>query len=190
MSSVVETRKASPTLKNLKSDLKEETPADLNLPDNYVSWSLKNQKPAPPITLGNLLQNIQWVSFIVLTVTPSLALYGALTVKLRWETAVWSVIYYFITGLGESSFMPLPSVTSKLTFVPKVSPPATIVYGHIAHTTRLYLSNTSWPWLEPVPLRGLSSGGLADTVHTTVTPTPTLTPTMRTRASGGRTSAG
>ena len=105
MSSVVETRKASPTLeksrKTLKQDSKEETPADINIPDNYVSWSLKNQKAAPPITMSNLLQNIQWISFLVLTITPSLAIYGALTVKLQWKTAVWSVIYYFITGLGK-----------------------------------------------------------------------------------------
>ncbi|KAI0342323.1 delta9-fatty acid desaturase [Trametopsis cervina] len=101
MSSVVETRQASPVLeKSRKKVVKEETPADIDLPDNYVSWSLKSQKPLPPITMNNLLQNIQWVSFLVLTITPSLALYGALTVKLHWQTAVWSVIYYFITGLG------------------------------------------------------------------------------------------
>ncbi|KAI0089479.1 delta 9-fatty acid desaturase [Irpex rosettiformis] len=101
MSSVVETRQASPTFeKSRKTSKKEEVPIDIDIPDNYVSWTLRNSKAAPPITLGNLLQNIQWVSFIVLTLTPSLALYGALTVKLQWQTAVWSVIYYFITGLG------------------------------------------------------------------------------------------
>ena len=102
MSSVVETRKVTTTLKAPSTKAaKEETPADINIPDNYVSYTLKNQKPAPPITLGNLLQNIQWISFLVLTVTPSLAIYGLFTVKLQWKTLVWSVIYYFITGLGE-----------------------------------------------------------------------------------------
>ena len=103
MSSVVETRQASPTLeKSRKVSKKEETPIDIDIPDNYVSWTLRNSKPAPPITMGNLLQNIQWISLLVLTITPSLAIYGALTVPLQWKTAVWSVVYYFITGLGTS----------------------------------------------------------------------------------------
>ena len=101
MSSVVETRQASPTLeKSRKVSKKEETPIDIDIPDNYVSWTLRTSKPAPPITMGNLLQNIQWISLLVLTITPSLAIYGALTVPLQWKTAVWSVVYYFITGLG------------------------------------------------------------------------------------------
>ncbi|EKM51759.1 uncharacterized protein PHACADRAFT_212382 [Phanerochaete carnosa HHB-10118-sp] len=103
MSSVVETRKTSP-LQNMtprqKDSAKEEVPADINIPDNYVAWTLKNQKPLPPVTLENLLANIQWLSLAVLTITPSIAIYGLFTHKLRWETLVWSVVYYFITGLG------------------------------------------------------------------------------------------
>lgn len=104
MSSVVETRKTSPKQNpapTLKDSAKEEVPADINIPDNYVSWTLKNQKPLPPITLDNLLQNLQWLTLAILTITPSIAIYGLFTVKMRWETFLWSVIYYFITGLGE-----------------------------------------------------------------------------------------
>ena len=107
MSSVVETRKAptslgsSPKLRKSEPE-KEESSADGNVPDNYVSWSLRNQKPRPPITFDNLLENIQWLTFAILTITPSIAIYGLFTHKLRWETFVWSVLYYFITGLGES----------------------------------------------------------------------------------------
>lgn len=79
---------------------KDVVPEDANIPDNYVSWALKNQKQLPPITWGNLLQNINWLSTTILTVTPALAIYGAMHTKLRWETAVWSVVWYFITGLG------------------------------------------------------------------------------------------
>lgn len=106
MSSVVETRRASPTQVKAPTpkNVKEEVPADINIPDNYVSHTLKSQKPEPPITLNNLFQNIQWVSFLVLTLTPALAIYGFFTVKLQWKTLLWSVIYYFITGLGEYSF--------------------------------------------------------------------------------------
>ncbi|KAI0790362.1 delta9-fatty acid desaturase [Abortiporus biennis] len=89
----------TPPAKNGK-DWKDEQPADINLPDNYVAWTIKNQKELPPITLQNLLQNIQWISLLVLTITPSIAIWGLLNVKLRWETFVWSIVYYFITGLG------------------------------------------------------------------------------------------
>ncbi|KAK7470018.1 stearoyl-CoA 9-desaturase [Stygiomarasmius scandens] len=78
----------------------EVVPIDLNIPDNYVSYTLKNAKPLPPVTLSNLLHEINWISFSVITLTPLLGILGAYHVKLRWETALWSVIYYFCTGLG------------------------------------------------------------------------------------------
>ena len=109
MSSVVETRKTSPSkgpAPKLKTTTEnEEVPADINIPDNYVAWTLKNQKPLPPITWDNLFENIQWLTLAIFTVTHSVTIYGMLTHKLRWETFVWSVIYYFITGLGELSML-------------------------------------------------------------------------------------
>ena len=62
---------------------------------NYVRRTLAKEKPLPPITIKNVHKNINWISFIVLTVVPTLALYGAFTTKLTWQTAVWSVVYYF-----------------------------------------------------------------------------------------------
>lgn len=100
MSSVVETRTVAPAVKP-KVSYKDEVPADLNIPDNYVSWTLRNQKALPPVTWGTLLQNIQWLSLAILTTVPAVSVYGMCTVKLRWETAVWSAVYYLITGLGE-----------------------------------------------------------------------------------------
>lgn len=69
--------------------------------DNYVRKVLAREKPLPPITLGNLHKNIQWVSFIALTVVPVLSVWGALTTEVKWQTVVWSVLYYFYTGLGK-----------------------------------------------------------------------------------------
>jgi len=37
---------------------------------------------------------------LVLTVTPTLAVFGCFTTAFNWKTALWSVIYYYITGLG------------------------------------------------------------------------------------------
>ena len=82
-------------------EVKEEEPADANIPDNYVSWTIKNQKPRPPITWDNWWKELNYLSLSILTITPAIAIYGALHVPLRWETAVFSVFYYFVTGLGE-----------------------------------------------------------------------------------------
>ena len=104
MSSVVSTRTATAPQAYAKVSLsapKDEEPIDLNIPDNYVQWALKNQKELPPITWQTLLSEIKWLDFSILTITPAIALWGIFNVSLRWETAVWSVVYYFITGLGK-----------------------------------------------------------------------------------------
>nr|AEZ65020.1 delta 9-fatty acid desaturase [Cunninghamella echinulata] len=99
MSSVVETCEASP-MPPTPQVVSKEVPTNQNVPDNFVSWTLKNQKPLPPITLATLFENVEWPTFIVLVLTPSLALYGLFTVHMQWKTFVWSVAYYFFTGLG------------------------------------------------------------------------------------------
>ena len=78
-----------------------EEPADLHVPDNYVEHTLKTQKAKPPITWDNLFSELNYLSLAILTITPSIAIYGAFNVPLRWQTAVFSVFYYFVTGLGE-----------------------------------------------------------------------------------------
>ena len=77
-----------------------ELPADLNIPDNYVDHTLKNTKPLPPVNWGNVVENLNYLSLAILTVTPAIALYGAFTTNLDWKTAVFAVFYYFVTGLG------------------------------------------------------------------------------------------
>ncbi|PBL01321.1 hypothetical protein ARMGADRAFT_1007324 [Armillaria gallica] len=82
------------------SATKKDVPIDLNIPDNYVQHTLTTTKPLPPITLSNILNEINWLSFIILTSTPIMGVIGACYTKLRWETAVWAIAYYFITALG------------------------------------------------------------------------------------------
>lgn len=65
---------------------------------NYVRRTLAKEKPLPPITWRNVHKNINWISFLALTIVPVLAFYGAATTPLKWQTALWSVIYYFYTG--------------------------------------------------------------------------------------------
>jgi stearoyl-CoA desaturase (delta-9 desaturase) len=80
----------------------EHIPADNNIPDNYVAYTLKNQKPLPPITWDNWYKELNWLHFAILAGAPVVGFVGAYHTRLRWETAVWSVAYYYMTGLGKS----------------------------------------------------------------------------------------
>jgi hypothetical protein len=75
-------------------------PVDLRIPDNYVQATLDKQTVLPPVTLATLLDNIQWVSFLALTVTPALGIYGFATHTLQLKTFLWAVGYYFMTGMS------------------------------------------------------------------------------------------
>ncbi|KAI8922029.1 hypothetical protein DFJ77DRAFT_445021 [Powellomyces hirtus] len=46
------------------------------------------------------LKDIDWIGSTVLVVTPFVALYTICYVPLCWQTAVWSLAYYYVTGLG------------------------------------------------------------------------------------------
>jgi len=76
------------------------TPADEGLSDNYIQRMLAKPDDLPPWRWSNILNEIQWVSTIVLTATPLLAAYGIYTTPLQAKTFAWSVVYYFLTGLG------------------------------------------------------------------------------------------
>ncbi|KIJ19333.1 hypothetical protein PAXINDRAFT_7824 [Paxillus involutus ATCC 200175] len=71
----------------------EHVPADVNIPDNYVSYTLKHQKVLPPVTWDNLLQNLNWLNVGILGLTPLLGFTGAYFTCLRWETAVGCIIW-------------------------------------------------------------------------------------------------
>ena len=93
----------------LEKDLqKADLPADINIPDNYVDHTLKNTKPLPPVTWSNWWKELNYLSLAILTITPAVALYGSFTTKLRWETGIFAVMYYFITGWGVYLFCRRP----------------------------------------------------------------------------------
>ena len=74
--------------------------ADANIPDDYVARVLATEKPLPPIQWKNILNEIQWVSTLALTITPILAIYGLFTTSWTQPTFWWMMTYYFFTGLG------------------------------------------------------------------------------------------
>jgi len=86
-------------------------PVDSNIPDNYVAHTLKTEKALPPITWANWWKELNWLSFTILTVTPTIGIIGAMFTKLRWETLLFSIFYYYVTGLGNffSTFVPRTS---------------------------------------------------------------------------------
>lgn len=80
------------------------TPIDIDIPDNYVSWTLKNQKALPPFQWSNILNELNWLNVSILTIPPLLTVYGILYVPLQTKTFFFSLFYYFVTGLGRLPF--------------------------------------------------------------------------------------
>ncbi|KAI6032430.1 hypothetical protein EDC04DRAFT_2500638, partial [Pisolithus marmoratus] len=52
------------------------------------------------VTWDNFLNELNWLHVAILGLTPILGVVGAYLTRLRWETAVWAVVYYYMTGLG------------------------------------------------------------------------------------------
>lgn len=78
----------------------ESVPVDLNIPDNYVQHTLKTTKPLPPVTWSNWTSELDYLNVAILTFTPIIGLVGAYFTKLRWETCLFAIFYYYVTGLG------------------------------------------------------------------------------------------
>ncbi|KAI8090662.1 delta-9 desaturase [Thamnidium elegans] len=53
-----------------------------------------------PVTSKNWTKFVNWPQAILLLATPLIALYGILTTELSQKTLIWTIVYYFITGLG------------------------------------------------------------------------------------------
>ncbi|KAG5518529.1 hypothetical protein PMAC_002925 [Pneumocystis sp. 'macacae'] len=53
-----------------------------------------------PWNFKNWYQKINWINSIIVVGTPILGLYGIFTTKLYYNTFLWSIVYYFLTGFG------------------------------------------------------------------------------------------
>jgi stearoyl-CoA desaturase (delta-9 desaturase) len=75
---------------------------------DYVPLRDSNKKLDPrkphitelPITWGNWYKHVNWLNTFFIIGVPMLGLIGAYWVPLRMKTLVFSVLYYFYTGLG------------------------------------------------------------------------------------------
>lgn len=68
----------------------------LNLKERPKKWNIRDD----PVTWSNWYKHINWLHAPLLTSVPALAFYGLFTTPITMYTAIWAVIYYFITGLG------------------------------------------------------------------------------------------
>jgi len=73
------------------------------LPDPYnllkerpKKWNIRDD----PITWSNWYKHINWLHTPLLIAIPVLSIYGLFTTSLTKYTAIWAVVYYFVTGLG------------------------------------------------------------------------------------------
>jgi len=76
----------------------------LSLPQFPIS-KLVVEKPDSPINRWKIVTNIDsgnimWWHIIMLCGVPLVCVYSILAVPLYWPTLIWSILYYFITGLG------------------------------------------------------------------------------------------
>jgi hypothetical protein len=179
------------SLQNGPVDVKEHIPAPIDLPEvqNYVSHMISATKPRPDITWQNFYGELNWFNVILLAFIPAMGIIGAYHTPLRWETALFSVFYYFYTGLGGAQRFH-NSVFDLLTESSQGSQRGTTVSGPTAATTRASFSNTFLLLLGPAQCKAPSNGGRGAIALITDTPTQNLTRIMPRRASGTRTWAG
>ncbi|KAJ3410412.1 hypothetical protein HDV05_003823 [Chytridiales sp. JEL 0842] len=66
-----------------------------------LSSSKPSARPSIFSSISNLgPKDINWLHFTLLLGTPIVGVVGALTTPLRWETGVWTVVFYFISAFG------------------------------------------------------------------------------------------
>jgi stearoyl-CoA desaturase (delta-9 desaturase) len=82
----------------------------------YAYTPTENRKPPmanpemPPLfdeptTLQNFTKHVNWFQSILLISTPLLAMWGAYNTPLQSKTLVWTLFFYFVTGLGNTIFL-------------------------------------------------------------------------------------
>jgi stearoyl-CoA desaturase (delta-9 desaturase) len=91
---------APSTASTTTADVDNIVPIDLNIPDNYVQHTLKTTKARPPFQWSNILNELNFLNCAILTITPAIGIIGAIYTPLQWKTALFSVFYYYCTGLG------------------------------------------------------------------------------------------
>ncbi|KAI0058134.1 hypothetical protein BV25DRAFT_1902258 [Artomyces pyxidatus] len=95
---------AQPTQQVLPLSNAVDTSTELEaVQDNYVSHILKTTEPLPPVTASNWWKELNHLNIAILGLPHIITLYGLFTTRLRPQTAIFAVAYYFFTCLGASN---------------------------------------------------------------------------------------
>ncbi|CAF5046356.1 unnamed protein product, partial [Rotaria magnacalcarata] len=92
--------KPSPTTTEKKSHMSNEQEEEEFIKNNYVARTLLNEPELPPMTWSNWYTQINWPQATLLCLEPLVALYGLFTTSFMWQTIVFTIIWYFLTGFG------------------------------------------------------------------------------------------
>jgi stearoyl-CoA desaturase (delta-9 desaturase) len=142
-----------------------------------------------PVTLSNWYRHIDWVNVTFVAVIPFFGLIATCSTPLLWKTAVWALIYYFLTGLGITAGK--VTSTSSTGSLRKANKPQAITdSGPTPPTPPRSPSNLASLPLAAAPSKVRSDGGHAITAPTTATPTRSKIPTQFKRESSTHTWAG
>ncbi|KAG9308642.1 delta 9-fatty acid desaturase protein [Chiua virens] len=68
--------------------------------EGYVSSVFRREKVRSPITWSNWWKEVQWARFSLVVIMPPLATVYAYFTPLQWETAMWTIIFYVMSGMG------------------------------------------------------------------------------------------
>jgi hypothetical protein len=119
-------------------------------------WIIKNYKreiPLPPITLSNLISNINYDLAPGLLILHIFAIIGWRTIALERVTCIWAVLYYFITGLGITAGTSCQFDLLRLPLFESCALQASTDCGHTGPIQLLMLCSTSSPSLAREPCK-------------------------------------
>ena len=86
-------------------------PSEPNRSQNY-----NPKKPhitETPMTRANWWKHVNWLNVYFIAALPLYGLVQAYWTPLRWQTALWSVVYYFWTGLGITAGTQFPMLPTQ-----------------------------------------------------------------------------
>jgi len=91
-----------------------------------------------PIKWNNWHKHVNWLNVYFIGILPLIGCIAAFWTPLRWQTAVWAVVYYYCTGLGK--FAVAPICKKRQLIDQKVSLPVITDFGH----TRVTMPPDHW----------------------------------------------
>lgn len=79
------------------------TAVDPSATKDYVTFLLTQEEPRPPITWRNWWSEVYWERLVVMIIMPLCTFVAAYYTPLYANTAIWTMVYYVVSGLSECS---------------------------------------------------------------------------------------